>query len=389
MDILHISLLAGFGAKKKFGMSGGDRIHIEFLNEIKNNKKITILSTKKGLDFFKNKGLNDNIKFKIIPFTEFGIFYLDLFFLHIVALLYPLFSFLKFKKYKIIICASDIFPDFFIGFFISMVFKQKAIFSFFLKASNPLSKKFPYKGIRIIYGSVYYIIQKIIIYLIKIKKDKKIIFASDYALKYFPKLRKNDYFITYGGIHSQETNHALQSIKNKKYECVFVGRFHEQKGVIELIEIWKNVISVNSKYKLAIIGNGPCENKMKKLVNKYNLKKNIDFLGFLDGKEKNAIFINSKVFIHPPIFDTGGMALAEAMSFGIPGVVFDLEGYNFAYPYGIIKVSKYDCQEFSDKVNYLLNDSNAYEKLSREAYHYISSWDWKKQAIRYAKFLNN
>lgn len=389
MKILHISLLAGFGAKKKFGMSGGDRIHIEFLNEIQNNEKITILCTKKGRDFFKSKRINENIKFIIVPFAELGIFYLDLFFLHLISFFYPLFFFLKFRKYKLIICASDIFPDFFIGYFISIILNKKAIFSFFLKASSPLNKRFPYKGIRIFYGSIYYFIQKIVISLIKIKKNKKIIFASDYALKYFPNLDKNDYFITYGGIHSQEINHALQSINNKKYECVFVGRFHEQKGVIELIEIWKNVIAVNQMFKLAIIGNGPCENKMKKLVKKYNLEKKIDFLGFLDGEEKNAIFINSKVFIHPPIFDTGGMALAEAMSFGIPGVVFDLEGYQFAYPYGITKVSKYDCKEYADKINYLLNDENEYQKLSQEAYQYINSWDWKKQAFNYKEFLNN
>ena len=128
---------------------------------------------------------------------------------------------------------------------------------------------------------------------------------------------------------------------------------------------------------------------MKKLFKKYNLEKNIDFLGFLDGDEKNTIFINSKVFIHPPIFDTGGMALAEAMSFGIPGVVFDLEGYQFAYPYGINKVSKYDCNEYADKINYILNYKNEYQKLSQEAYQYINSWDWKKQAYNYKEFLNN
>ena len=41
-----------------------------------------------------------------------------------------------------------------------------------------------------------------------------------------------------------------------------------------------------------------------------DLAKNIELLGFKDGSEKYAVFKQSKIIVHPAIFDSGGMAAA-------------------------------------------------------------------------------
>ena len=41
--------------------------------------------------------------------------------------------------------------------------------------------------------------------------------------------------------------------------------------------------------------------------------------------------------VHPAIFDSGGMAAAEAMAWGLPGVSFDLPALKTYYPQGMIK----------------------------------------------------
>ena len=56
--------------------------------------------------------------------------------------------------------------------------------------------------------------------------------------------------------------------KSKKYDAVFIGRFHPQKGVLELIDIWKRVVNKKPQAKLAMIGDGPLMKKVQLKIKK-------------------------------------------------------------------------------------------------------------------------
>ena len=84
--------------------------------------------------------------------------------------------------------------------------------------------------------------------------------------------------------------------KPKIYDAVFQGRFHPQKGVVELIDIWKKVIKRTADAKLMLIGNGPLMKRVEEKVKGEKLEKNIFLEGYLfDGKEKYKIFSQSKL----------------------------------------------------------------------------------------------
>ena len=42
--------------------------------------------------------------------------------------------------------------------------------------------------------------------------------------------------------------------------------------------------------------------------------------------KKEKIFTRTKILLHPAIYDTGGMAALECMSYGIPAISYDLKG---------------------------------------------------------------
>jgi len=100
----------------------------------------------------------------------------------------------------------------------------------------------------------------------------------------------------------------------------------------------------------------------------------------LDGKEKFEILKASKVFLHTPILDTGGMAAAEAMACGLPVVGFDLPGYKYCYPQGMRKVTIGDLEKFAQEVRNLLVNEGAYQKLKKEATEFSKNWDWDKKS---------
>jgi glycosyltransferase involved in cell wall biosynthesis len=215
---------------------------------------------------------------------------------------------------------------------------------------------------------------------------------ADFALvnneserKQFPKLnRKHKILVVIGAVDLTKIEAFKKSHKRLKkiYEAVYQGRFHAQKGVVEMIDIWKNVVSKKPKARLVMIGDGPLMKDVKDKIKKLRLENNILLLGYVfDGAKKYTTFAQSKLVVHPAFYDSGGMAAAEAMAFDLPCVGFELESYKSYYPYGMIKAPTGNIQSFSKKILDLLNNNALKKKISREGMAMIrKNWSWDKRA---------
>lgn len=166
----------------------------------------------------------------------------------------------------------------------------------------------------------------------------------------------------------------------KTYDAVFVGRLHPQKGVLELVDIWQLVAKTLPRAKLALIGNGPLEQRLRSKVKQKGLIENVEFKGFVDGVEKYRVIKASRVVVHPAIYDSGGMAPAEALACGLPGVAFDLPSLKTYYPKGFLKAGAGDLQEFAGHILHLLKEPDLYAKMSAEARAAGAEWDWDARA---------
>jgi len=182
-----------------------------------------------------------------------------------------------------------------------------------------------------------------------------------------------------GGVDTK-LSRTIPEPKQKEFDAVFVGRLHPQKGLLELIDIWRSVCERRSNAKLAIIGNGPLEKDIKAKIKKYGLENNVVLFGFKDGTEKIKIFKNSKIVLHPAVYDSGGMAACEAMACGLPGVSFDLPALKTYYPKGMLKAPCFDLKAFAGNILMLLEDQELYGKLQKEALELACEWDWDRRA---------
>lgn len=99
---------------------------------------------------------------------------------------------------------------------------------------------------------------------------------------------------------------------------IFVGRLEESKGVFDLLNVWKNL---DSKFVLTIIGVGDLDNEIRK---KYN-KPNIIFKGKCSREDTLNLISKSKYMIQSSVlYETFGLTIIEAMSFGVPVIGFDI-----------------------------------------------------------------
>ncbi len=168
--------------------------------------------------------------------------------------------------------------------------------------------------------------------------------------------------------------------KEKTFDAVFISRLHPQKGPLELMNIWKLLMAKKPDARLAMIGSGPLDAQCKAKAEKLGIAKNVEFFGFRDGVEKYKIIKSARVVVYPAVFEVGGMASAEALACGLPGVSFDLPPLRRYYPRGWLKAPPGDFQGLADCIHRLLADPKLYAEISKEAYAAGLEWDWNARA---------
>jgi glycosyltransferase involved in cell wall biosynthesis len=280
--------------------------------------------------------------------------------------------------------ASDFWQDALPAYWFKRKYPRlRWIAGFYLFAPAPLSAESPYRGRRFFIGLFYYLTQWPVYRLVRRRADVVFVTSQPDVKRFAPK----PVVVVRGGVDTTESEAYLQSsgivpVTQRKYDAVFLGRLHYQKGALLLVDIWREVVRRRPGARLAVIGDGPLEGEMREKIRSSGLDSNVELFGFLTGQPKYEIFQQSRIVVHPATYDSGGMAAAEAMAWGLPGVSFDLESLRTYYPKGMLKVAPTgDSMGFADEVLRLLEDEQRYGELRAEALALIrESWEWQKRA---------
>jgi glycosyltransferase involved in cell wall biosynthesis len=377
----HIFANAALGK----GLSGSDRIFIEFAKRLRKKYKVTIHVWREGHQICLAQDLRGGVDFKILNvdfWCRLG--FVICYFARIIASIKEsLFLKLNKKDKTIIYSASEFWMDSLPAFIIKIRYPNVIwIAAWFQTAPNPLVgftvgvRDRAYK-----LSAFYYWFMQLPIKPLIEKFADYILINNEDEKKQFSKIDKLKVIL--GAVNIKDINEFQKSNKSKPklYDAVFQGRFHPQKGVVELIDVWKLVTKEIPDAKLAMVGDGPLMQAVKDRIDLYKLENNITLFGYVfDGPEKYKIFSQSKIVVHPAFYDSGGMAAAEAMAFGLPCVGFNLESYKSYYPKGMIKAEIGDLTEFSNIIIELLNDKSYREKKGNEAKKMIfQDWNWENR----------
>lgn len=110
--------------------------------------------------------------------------------------------------------------------------------------------------------------------------------------------------------------------KSKKI-ILFLSRISWKKGLDTLISACADVFEDFPDALLVIVGSDDegYQKKVEDIINKNGVKSSVIFAGLLLGKDKIAVLRESDVFVLPSYSENFGMAVIEAMYFGLPVVV--------------------------------------------------------------------
>lgn len=130
--------------------------------------------------------------------------------------------------------------------------------------------------------------------------------------------------------------------------------------------------------KVLVIGGGSKESELEftENVRMLDLEDNIDYKGFLNGKERFEILSQAKIFLMTSYFEWRPIVMLELLKLWIPIVSYDLPVY-WVYNKGVKKVWILNNDQFSKEVCCLLENEALYNKLSIEAKEFSKDYSWE------------
>ena len=101
---------------------------------------------------------------------------------------------------------------------------------------------------------------------------------------------------------------------------LYVGRVSNEKGVLELSEIYREAKKKSSKAKLVVVGKGPAVEQLK--------RENPDavFINWVEQEKLPLIYASADMLVLPSRFDTFAMVVLEALSCGLPVAAYNTKG---------------------------------------------------------------
>lgn len=128
---------------------------------------------------------------------------------------------------------------------------------------------------------------------------------------------------------SEKVRSSIEDFKSQKgypeKVILYVGRLIDQKGILDLLKVFKMLSDNNAHIGLVLIGTGKDETKYKRFCNDKKLT-NVFFEGFIPQSQLPIYYAAANVFVLPTYSDTWGLVLNEAMACKLPVISSDVAG---------------------------------------------------------------
>lgn len=162
-------------------------------------------------------------------------------------------------------------------------------------------------------------------------------------------------------------------------DLLFLSRIKVSKGVYEMVEAYRILKTRNPAYTLAIVGDGPDLEALKKKVEDLDLE-DVVFPGFVHGAAKVSFYRRGGTFCFLSYTEGMPNAVLEAMAMGLPVVSSDAGGLAdiLTDETGVVvrpredapMKEKFDPAEVAEKIDDLVRDDELHERIARHNTEY-------------------
>ena len=178
-------------------------------------------------------------------------------------------------------------------------------------------------------------------------------------------------------------NKVLKEVKKlkKKYhinkdEFVIgtVNRIAEEKNLEQELQAFQNLVNLNSKIKLVIVGDGPFLGELKKLVSKYHLTNKVILTGKVKYENIALYYHLFDVFTSFSKTETQGLTIIEALASSLPVICINDKAFKEMVIHNYNGYIFNNNDEFTEYVLNLINKQNIYLEMKSNAENSIHKY---------------
>ncbi|HHV72589.1 MAG TPA: glycosyltransferase family 4 protein [Clostridia bacterium] len=180
----------------------------------------------------------------------------------------------------------------------------------------------------------------------------------------------------------KEFNRAKYALPEEKI-VFYIGRLVQEKGVQTLLEAAPQILSLQPNVKFIIAGTGPYEAELKNLAAFLGLGEKVNFLGFIDDEERNALYSYADLSVFPSLYEPFGIVALEGMAAGTPIVVSDTGGLGEIVKHQVngLKFLTGNPASLAEQVVRALTDGDLREKMVKQAKEEVlNKYSWSSLA---------
>ena len=151
--------------------------------------------------------------------------------------------------------------------------------------------------------------------------DFLVLVSSELQKFYAQKLNKSKCMCIYIPNAIDKLPKKVALLENER--IISVGRLSPEKGYMDLLKLYKQLVVDNPRWKLDIIGDGKEREKLEKYIEKNNLDNNVKLHGFQSREYIDKMLNEASIYLMTSHTESFGIVLIEAMSHGVPCVAYD------------------------------------------------------------------
>ena len=183
------------------------------------------------------------------------------------------------------------------------------------------------------------------------------------------------------------SNEELAEVK-KKYNLpdefvMYLGTLQPRKNIALLAEAYARIKKDVPGVKLVLVGNRKSHNfdqKIDEVIKKEKLQEDVIFPGYVDEKDKPAIFRLAKIFAFLSLYEGFGIPILEAMSQDVPVLASDIPVLREVGGNGCSFAPAENLDEISKKMYNLIIDNNLRDELILSGKGQLEKFSWMKSA---------
>ena len=213
--------------------------------------------------------------------------------------------------------------------------------------------------------------------------------AEEYLLKYgfsrdhifrFPYTVDNNYIAERCRRYRKHRNRLRKALNIKSDSFVVLGiiKFNEREDPMTLVLGFAGILENYPDAHLVLVGDGTMMDDIRNIISQKNIL-NVHLPGFVNYRRLPLFYSIADVFVHPPVQESWGVSINEAMVCGLPVIVANTVGSHI----DLVKLGEtgfvFEAKNSKNLTEYLIkltDDPILRQKMGNNSRELIKSWNY-------------